>query len=93
MILKVCIPILDEGVPPEWTVSLVDNPGFGEARENITQLADNSMVTSSAYIYLVQAGDEDGTAAANFFKDLQRKDEGKCALLKLMCPSVRKPRI
>lgn len=70
--------MLDEGVPPEWTVSLVDNPGFGEASDWITQVADASLVTSSAYIYLIQAGCIRGTAEADFVTELHKKDGSKC---------------
>ena len=71
------IPVLNEGLPPGWIVSLADNPGFGEARECITQVANASMVVSSAYIYLMQPGNVSGTAAADFFKELHAKDAGK----------------
>ena len=75
--MKVHVPVLNEGVPPEWTVSLLDNPGFGEASEWITQVADSSLVKSSAYIYLIQAECIEGTAAADFFRELHKKDPSK----------------
>ena len=78
MTLKVNIPLLSGSVPPGWTVSIVDNPGFGEAKEHVTQLADASMVTSSAYIYLVQTENVGGKEAADFFKELQTIDKCKC---------------
>ena len=77
MTLKVNIPLLSGSVPPGWTVSIVDNPGFGEAKEHVTQLADTSMVTSSAYIYLVQTENVGGKEAADFFKELQTIDKCK----------------
>ena len=52
----------------------MDNPGFGEAKEHVTQLADISVVTSSAYIYLMQTENIGGTEAAAFFKEVQRID-------------------
>lgn len=76
MILKVNIPLLTGSIPPGWEVSIVDNPGFGEAKEHITQLAEASMVTSSAYIYLMQTEDIGGKDAEHFFKSLQKADEG-----------------
>ena len=76
LVLKVYLPILDEGSPLEWTVSLVDNPGFGEDKEYITQLASASMVTSSAYIYLMTTESVSGSSPAEFFKMLQEKDTG-----------------
>ena len=77
LVLQVCIPMLDEGVPDDWTVSLIDNPGFGEMKENITRLADASMVFSSAYIYLLQLGNLGGTEVAKFFTELDKLDRGR----------------
>ena len=77
VVLKVNIPLLADKVPPGWTVSLVDNPGFGEAKEHVVQLADASLVTSSAYIYLIQTENIGGTEAAHFFKELTQKDKSK----------------
>lgn len=81
--LKVCIPMLAKKVPHGWIVSLVDNPGFGEAKEHVTQIADASIVTSSAYIYLLQTENIGGKEAAEFFKELNEKDPGK--ILKTIC--------
>ena len=78
MVLKVHLPILEEGSPLEWTVILVDNPGFGEDMEYITQLASASLGTSSAYIYLITTENIGGKAATDFFKTLQKKDPSKC---------------
>ena len=77
LVLEVNIPMLDDGVPEDWKVSLVDNPGFGEAKECITELADASMVTSSAYIYLVQTENVGGKEAAAFFMELDKLDKGE----------------
>ena len=60
----------------------MDNPGFGEAKEHVVQLADASLRTSSAYIYLLQTEHIGGTEAAEFFKELLRKD--KSMLIKLL---------
>ena len=81
MILKVNIPLLADRVPPGWTVSLVDNPGFGEAKEHVVQLADASLITSTAYIYLLQTENIGGTEVADFFKELSQKDNCKINLL------------
>ena len=82
VILKANIPLLAGKVPTGWTVSLMDNPGFGEAKEHVVQLADASLVTSSAYIYLLQTEHIGGTEAAEFFKELIRKD--KSMIIKLL---------
>ena len=76
--LKVNMPLLSEYIPPGWMVSIIDNPGFGEANEHITQLAEASMVTSSAYIYLMQTESVGGREAADFFRELKRIDESQC---------------
>lgn len=78
LLLQVSIPMLENGVPLDWKVSLMDNPGFGETREHITHLADISMAFSSAYIYLVQMENIGGTEAAKFFIELDKIDRGKC---------------
>ena len=74
------IPLLAEKVPPGWTLSLADNPGFGEAKEHVTQLADASLITSSAYIYLVQTENIEGKGPADFFKALNENDRGMYCL-------------
>ena len=71
------MPLLSECIPPGWTVSIIDNPGFGEANEHITQLAEASMVISSAYIYLMQTENVGGREAADFFRELKKIDESK----------------
>ena len=73
IVLKVNIPLLAGRVPPGWTVSLVDNPGFQEA---LGQLDDAYLVISSVYIYLLQAENIGGPEAADFFKELIRTDKG-----------------
>ena len=82
MTLKVNIPVLSGSMPPGWTVSIIDNPGFGEAKEHITQLAEASMVTSSAYIYLIQTENVGGREAADFFKQLQSMDKSRYLMKK-----------
>ena len=66
----------------------MDNPGFGEAKEHVVQLADASMVTSSAYIYLLQTEHIGGTEAAGFFKELIRKDKSMISTLLSVFPLV-----
>ena len=61
----------------EWSVSLVDNPGFGEANEYINQLEYLSFVASSAYLYLVESTRIDGKSAQSFFQELWKRDKGE----------------
>ena len=73
--------MLSSKVPPGWTVSLVDNPGFGDACEHISQLASASMIASSAYIYLMQTEYIGGKEVQEFFKELVAKDHGLFCLI------------
>ena len=77
MVLHVNIPLLSGSIPPDWTVSIMDNPGFGEAKEHIQQLAEASMNTSSAYIYLMQTESVGGREAMEFFDELNKCDKSK----------------
>ena len=90
LILKVNIPLLTGKVPPGWTVSLVDNPGFGEAQEHITQIADTSLLTSSAYIYLLETGNIGGKETTNFYKELNERDSCKLVLYDMIQPESEK---
>ena len=78
VVLKANIPILVGRVPTGWTVSLVDNPGFGEAKEHVSRLANVSMKISSAYIYLLETGSVGGEEAAKFFKKLMKTESLSC---------------
>ena len=60
----------------------------------MVQLADASLVSSSAYIYLLQTENIGGTEAAEFFKELVTKDRSNTLIvshkfrlyvLKLIC--------
>lgn len=75
VVLKANIPLLAGRIPSEWTVSLVDNPGFGETKEHITQLANISMKISSAYIYLLETENIGGQEAVKFFRKLVKKEK------------------
>ena len=47
----------------------------------MVQLADASLVSSSAYIYLLQTENIGGTEAAEFFKELVTKDRSNTVSL------------
>ena len=74
--LTVSLPLLTYNVPPGWTVSLVDTPGFGEANEYIQQLAEESVEVSAAYIYLLQTESIGGSEAKEMFASIAKKDQG-----------------
>ena len=57
-------------------MSLVDTPGFGEAKEHVQQLAEDSVEVSAAYIYLLQMENIGGTDVSETFSSLAQKDPG-----------------
>lgn len=71
--LFVCVPALS-GAPQGWTVCLVDNPGFGEAKQHVLQLAERSMRCSSAYIYLSETTSLGGTVDARAYRTIADQD-------------------
>ena len=73
--LHVNIPALSE-VPRGWSVSLADNPGFGEANEHIKQLANVSVQGSSAYVYVTNSDYVGSDTDFKFFKQLAEHDQG-----------------
>ena len=76
IVLKVHIPLLSDQVPRDWQLKLIDNPGFGDARQHIAQIASESVHTSSMYIYLLEISSIGGELAARFFADISNKDKG-----------------
>ena len=74
--LHVNAPVLS-GVPPGWRVCLVDNPGFGEAKQHVEQLAERAMKISSAYVYLLTTKSVGDKVDAEAFRNLAERDGGK----------------
>lgn len=74
--LNVNIPLLSNHVPQGWQLILTDNPGLGDARPLIEQLANESVLSSSVYIFLLEASSIGSTMAENFIKHLKAVDEG-----------------
>ena len=80
--LNVNIPLLFENVPDGWTVCLVDNPGFNEAnKQHIQQLADASVMSSAAYVFLTEIARMNTTATADFFRRLSEMDTSNFVIL------------
>lgn len=68
------IPIL-EGAPPNWTLALVDTPGFGEANvEHVTALTDTLFSTSTAYLYILDSGNMGDAVDAENIRQLYKYD-------------------
>ena len=71
------IPIIDPPLGTEWKIDLIDNPGFGEAKEGVSDLATTAVTSSSSYVYIMnykQLGDDEDTKA---FRLMAAKDKGK----------------
>lgn len=74
------IPIL-EGAPPNWTLALVDTPGFGEANvEHVTALTDTLFSTSTAYLYILDSGNMGDAVDAENIRQLYKYDNGETLL-------------
>ena len=80
IMLRVNIPLLSKRVPPGWCLSLFDNPGFGDERLHISQIANESVYSSSVYIYLLDLRNIGGDMVPKFLNELKEKDEGNFVL-------------
>lgn len=78
LVLKVNVPLLDCEIPKGWTVSLVDNPGFGEDNAHIEQLASMSVKVSAAYIYLMDTERMDSKKDKESLHEIALRDDSKC---------------
>ena len=77
VVLEVYIPLLTQDVNlPGWSISLMDNPGFGESNVYIQQFADASIMISAAYILVTCTNNMDSRATTSFLKKLSEKDKG-----------------
>ena len=74
------IPVLDGNIPQGWSVSLVDNPGFGEANKHIEQMAAVSMKSSAAYIYLMETERMDSQKDKESLQAIAMRDDSKSSL-------------
>ena len=64
------------GIPDPWNVYLVDNPGYGDINEGLRNLAETSMKSSSAYVYIVHYKEIGCTDDVESFKRIHDKDPG-----------------
>ena len=81
MVLNVNIPLLSNHVPQGWQLMLTDNPGLGDARPLIEQLANESVLSSSVYIFLMETNSIGSTMAQNFIQHLNDVDGGKVIII------------
>ena len=64
------------GAPDPWSVYLVDNPGCGDANKSLSNLAETSMKSSSAYVYVVHYKELGDANDVESFKHIHAKDPG-----------------
>ena len=74
-VLQVNVPALSGGTHG-YRISLLDNPGFGETNEYITQLADTSAKSSSVYVYVTESANVASITDFNFFENLGQRCPG-----------------
>ena len=60
-----------------WRISLLDNPGYGEAdQESMMLETETTMKTSSALLYVMDVGQLQDKEDARCLKQLYKADEG-----------------
>ena len=55
---------------------LVDTPGLGDSKQSIAELAEKSVVTSPAYVYVMNYNNLEDEKDSNAFKRMYEKDKG-----------------
>lgn len=58
-------------------VYLVDTPGFGNSKRSIVELAEKSVLTSPAYIYVINYNNLEDERDSNAFKRIYGTDGGE----------------
>ena len=61
-------------------VYLVDTPGLGDSKRSIAELAEKSVLTSPAYVYVINYNNLEDEKDSNAFERMYKKDEGNCLL-------------
>lgn len=69
------MPLIDE-VPQGWQLSLIDNPGFDEHTEHVTDTALQSLKFSSACFYVTTFEQYKRKETAIFFKKMYAENSG-----------------
>ena len=67
------ISFLDGKIPNEWSLVLVDNPGFGEANELIKKTAAESWGSSAGYVYVTVPGRANQATEVDIYKECKEK--------------------
>lgn len=58
-------------------VYLVDTPGLGDSKRSIAKLAEKSVLTSSAYVYVMNYHNLEDESDSKAFRRMYGKDESK----------------
>ena len=69
--LTVNLPLLAD-VPPGWTVSLVDTPGYGE-HDAVLEVNSAAQKSSIGYVYVVNA---DLLEYKRYYEEVKKTDKG-----------------
>ena len=69
-----------ESVVRGQQVYLVDTPGLGDSKRSIAELAERSVLTSPAYIYVIKYDNLEEKRDSKTFKRMYKKDESKYLL-------------
>ena len=82
--LKTCVPFLAD-VPPEWDVSLVDTPGFGEFDSCVEALAKEALKSSSVCVYITAYNDLRAQANGDYLRFILQHDQGTSYICSYAC--------
>lgn len=69
------MPLFGE-VRQGWQVSLIDNPGCDEDRDDVTDAALQSLKISSAFFYVTTYEQYRRKETASFFKKMYKENKG-----------------
>ena len=58
-------------------VYLVDTPGLGDSKRSIAELAEKSVLTSPAYVYVMNYNNLEDEKDSTAFQRMYQKDEGR----------------
>lgn len=77
------VPLLRDAVniTSGQQVYLVDTPGIGDSNRSIAELAEKSVLTSPAYVYVMNYFSLQDESDSNAFVRMYRKDDSKSPFL------------
>lgn len=84
------VPVL-AGAPQGWKVYLVDSPGLGENDATVTRVAETSLKSSSAWVYVLNVEALGDVTDHHYFAEMKKEDPGMCVLLggEILCAGIR----